>query len=123
MRFSGSMSGFRLVIVDNTDVVRLACLPRKDDSPLVIDADAVETSQVSAQRFKPVARRTPQIIQTSGLLAAYRACEALAQRCPVAGGVFGSFDARDIGPKFVDRRMMQSLRQAMTFPPLGDQVR
>ena len=46
MRFFGSIMGTS-VIVDDLDIVGVACFPAEDDPPLVVDSDAVLSGQVS----------------------------------------------------------------------------
>jgi len=50
------------VIVDNLDIVRVTVLPPKADAPLVVDANAVLTLSVAAQRFEPIAGRDTQVL-------------------------------------------------------------
>jgi len=57
------MSAFSLVIVDDLDFVRVAFLPRKADSPLIVYAYAVLTLAVAFQRFKAITRNVGQISQ------------------------------------------------------------
>src|SRR6266404_4978975 len=42
--------------------------PAEDDSPLVVDADAVEPSQVPLERLGPIARRRRQIREHRGVV-------------------------------------------------------
>jgi hypothetical protein len=51
------------VIVDNLDIVRVSVLPPKADAPLVVDANAVLTLSVTAQRFEPIAGRDAQVLK------------------------------------------------------------
>jgi hypothetical protein len=50
------------VIVDNLDIVRGSVLPTKADTPLVVDANAVLTLSVAAQRLEPIARGDGQVL-------------------------------------------------------------
>jgi hypothetical protein len=54
------------VIVDNFDVIGVAVSPRKTDSPLIVDSDAVLAATVPAQFLQPVARRDPEILEPNG---------------------------------------------------------
>lgn len=49
------------VVVVDVDVGRAGIGPSEDDSPLVVDADAMEPSQASLERLGPIARRRRQI--------------------------------------------------------------
>jgi hypothetical protein len=51
------------VIVDDLDVVRIAILPSKTDTPLVIHSYAVLTCSVSNQPLQAVARRATQVFE------------------------------------------------------------
>jgi hypothetical protein len=43
------------VIIHNLDFVRIAVLPDKADSPLIVDANTVLTLTVAVERFQPIA--------------------------------------------------------------------
>jgi hypothetical protein len=43
--------------------VRMSFSPKKTNSPLIIDADRVLTLPFAPQRFEPVARRHPQVLE------------------------------------------------------------
>ena len=43
-------------------------IPTKYQSPLIIDSDAMITSQITFQRFEPIRWQRPQIIQTMGTI-------------------------------------------------------
>src|SRR5918996_4697594 len=51
-----------LVIVDDLDVVGIATMPSKADSPLIVDPDAVLSEPITSQPLKPVARRHAKIV-------------------------------------------------------------
>jgi hypothetical protein len=53
------------VIVNQSNFVRLRVRPTKDDPPLLVDADAVETFPVSAKSFEPVPWGRPEISKSS----------------------------------------------------------
>ena len=50
------------VVIDDFHVFCIAVDPPEYDAPLLVDSDAVETFQVSLERFKVVARRSPQVV-------------------------------------------------------------
>ena len=54
------------MIIHNFDIVRVAVLPSKANSPLIIDTDAVLPLSVPFQRFQLIAGRLPQILNSSG---------------------------------------------------------
>ena len=54
--------GFTSMVVDDLDITCVAVPPFETDPPLLIDANAVLSLPASRQRFKPVGRRNPQII-------------------------------------------------------------
>ena len=54
------------VVVDDLNLVSLCVAPTKDDSPLLVDADAVVAGPVSSKRLEPVARRGPEIPEFVG---------------------------------------------------------
>lgn len=41
-------------------------LPAKNNSPLIVDADAVQPAKFSFERFEPIRRRHVQVIYTGG---------------------------------------------------------
>jgi hypothetical protein len=45
------------VVVDNANVVGVGLVPAKDDTPLIVDADAVATSKITSQCLEPIAGR------------------------------------------------------------------
>jgi hypothetical protein len=52
-----------LVIVDNLDIVGIAVMPKKTESPLVIDANAMLTLSVGSQWLQPVPGRACHVSQ------------------------------------------------------------
>jgi hypothetical protein len=54
------------VIVHELDLVGIPISPHKADPPLVVDSNTVLTTPVATQRFQPIRRRYPQIIQAIG---------------------------------------------------------
>jgi hypothetical protein len=53
------------VIVDQSNFVRLRVRPTKDDAPLFVDANALETFPVSTQSFEPVPWGRPEVSENS----------------------------------------------------------
>lgn len=51
------------MVVNYLHLFGATVFPDEDDTPLLIDSDAVKSFQVSRKRFKPVARRGSQGIQ------------------------------------------------------------
>jgi hypothetical protein len=45
------------VVVDDTNLVRVAIGPTEDYAPLLVDSGAVETSQAASQRLEAVSQR------------------------------------------------------------------
>jgi hypothetical protein len=56
------------MIIDYLDVVDVAPVPNKADSPPVIDSDIILTVTVSLEGFQTVSRRNAQIIEGSRLV-------------------------------------------------------
>jgi hypothetical protein len=56
------------MIIHDFDIVRVAALPSKAYSPLIIDADAVLPLPVVFQGFQLIAGRLPQILKGSGAM-------------------------------------------------------
>ncbi len=54
------------MVVAEPHIVGIAITPPKADTPLIIDADAVPTGAVSAQRLQAIARGHPQECQARG---------------------------------------------------------
>src|SRR5437870_1917662 len=57
------LSRVRSVVVDNFDLFGISVHPDKAKSVSIIDSKAPLAHPVAAQRFKPVTRRYPQILQ------------------------------------------------------------
>ena len=53
------------MVIGNFDVKRVGVNPTETDSPLIVDANAVLTLSIAAQRFEPVAGYGPQVGQRS----------------------------------------------------------
>jgi hypothetical protein len=56
------------VIVDDLYIERIASMPTKTNSPLIVDPDTVPTLATALQSFEPVARRHPQVVQSPRLV-------------------------------------------------------
>jgi hypothetical protein len=54
------------MIVNDLNPSHIPVMPHKTNPPLVVHADAVLAFAAAGQRFQPVARRHPQIVQTTG---------------------------------------------------------
>lgn len=54
------------VVIDDFDIERVTVAPDKTNPKLIVDANAVLASPVAAQRFEPVTRWNPQIVQPRG---------------------------------------------------------
>jgi hypothetical protein len=50
------------MVVDNLDIMRVMPDPPEADAPLVIDPDAHLSGALAFQRFEPVSRRVPQVL-------------------------------------------------------------
>jgi hypothetical protein len=55
------------MIVDDLDVIGIALLPAKADPPLPIDTNAELPVAIAGQGLQPIARQTPQIVQSPPL--------------------------------------------------------
>ena len=51
------------VVVDDAHFTRFAGLPPKHDSPLLVDANAVEPAKIAAKRLQAVARRFEKVVK------------------------------------------------------------
>ena len=51
------------MVIDDLNTLRMAISPKKADSPLVIDANAVLPLSIPFERFKPIRGRQPKIFQ------------------------------------------------------------
>jgi hypothetical protein len=51
------------MVVDKFDIVRIAILAAKANTPLVVDANGMPPSATAGECFQPVAGRGSQIIQ------------------------------------------------------------
>ena len=54
------------MIIHDGDIGGPAIRPAEDDTPLVVDADGVQTGCLSLERFKPVSRWDGEIWKDSG---------------------------------------------------------
>ncbi len=52
-----------LVIVGDGDLVGVMIMPQKYNSPLWVDADAVEVFQVTGEFFEAIAWRNPEMVE------------------------------------------------------------
>jgi hypothetical protein len=59
------MGSIRSVVIDEFDIIRTSVLPHEADPPLVIDPDAVLTSPVTFESFKPIAGRDSEVFEIS----------------------------------------------------------
>jgi hypothetical protein len=57
-----------LLIIHNFDIVRVAVLPSKANSPSIIDTDAILSLPIPFQRFQLIAGRLPQILKGFGAI-------------------------------------------------------
>jgi hypothetical protein len=51
------------VIVDDANVVGVTIAPRKDDAPLLVDADGMEACQVTGKGLEAIAGRHSEVLQ------------------------------------------------------------
>jgi hypothetical protein len=61
MRFRGIGLAPESMVVDNFDIVRSICAPHETDSPLAVDAHAMLSPAISAQRFQTITGNPGQI--------------------------------------------------------------
>jgi hypothetical protein len=54
------------MVIDDGYVRWTAIRPLKDDTPLIVDADRVESGQIPSERLKTVARRDSKVWQGTG---------------------------------------------------------
>lgn len=52
------------VVVDDFNVISVSILKAKADAPLVVDPDAIRTTSITLQSFKPIPRRYVQGTET-----------------------------------------------------------
>lgn len=57
-----------LMVVTDIDLSGSGARPAKDHSPLIVDSDAVSTSETASQGLEPVAGRRPQVAQCLGVV-------------------------------------------------------
>jgi hypothetical protein len=50
------------MVVDDLDIVGIAALPAKADTPLIVDADTVLASSIAGKLLEPIGRRDPQVV-------------------------------------------------------------
>jgi hypothetical protein len=67
------------VVVDDLDVFWAEGRPYKTNAELIVDPDAVLTSAILLQSFKPIARRNAQIVQSPGYVQLFQfaSCHSL----------------------------------------------
>ena len=56
------------MVVNDGDVLRPGVRPPEDKTPLVVDANGVETRQIAAQSFEMVAGVGGEVAEESGLV-------------------------------------------------------
>jgi len=56
------------MVIGDFDPIRVAIRPRKTDSPLVVDADAVLPFPVAPEALQPVSRRHPKVFEVTGII-------------------------------------------------------
>lgn len=56
------------MIVDYTNLGRMASLPAKYNSPLIVDSDRMKPPPFSFERFKSIAGRNTQIAEIRGVM-------------------------------------------------------
>ena len=56
------------VVIDDFYLALVSTVPAENDSPLVIDADAPESLEITLQRFEAIGWRNPKVSQFSGLV-------------------------------------------------------
>lgn len=56
------------MVIDDLDLLRIALVPDKADTPPVVDTDAVLPGSIAAQRLQPIARRGCQVAQLPRLM-------------------------------------------------------
>lgn len=54
------------MVIDDFDLVRMVVFPNEANSPLVVDTDRMLPVPVALQRFKPVAGRHAEIVESLG---------------------------------------------------------
>jgi hypothetical protein len=54
------------VVIYNLNVVRIAILPTKANSVLVVDPNTVLSCSISSELFEPASRRAGQVLQANG---------------------------------------------------------
>jgi len=58
-----SWHGFTSMIVNNLDLIGVAGVPAKTNSPLIIDPNTVLAPAISVELLKAIAGRNPQVIE------------------------------------------------------------
>lgn len=53
------------MVIDDLDVLSAYVSPTKTNAKLIIDSDAMLAGAISSERFQMIARRDPQVIQSS----------------------------------------------------------
>jgi hypothetical protein len=53
------------VVVDDLDRMGIPILPHEANPPLIVDPDGMLAATFAAQRFQPIARRDPEVVQTA----------------------------------------------------------
>jgi hypothetical protein len=55
------------VVIGDFDIMGVSVFPAEADPPLLVDADAELAVAISLQRFEPVGRWNPQVVDVDGL--------------------------------------------------------
>ena len=54
------------MIINNPDIVRIVLDPPETYAPLAVDPDAQLPGALALERFEPVSRRVPKVLDRSG---------------------------------------------------------
>jgi hypothetical protein len=54
------------MVIDNSYFMRFRGVPAENNTPLIVDADAVKASKIATQRFKAITWRRTQILKYLG---------------------------------------------------------
>jgi hypothetical protein len=99
------------VIVDNSNVRSIAAFESKNDTPLIIDSNRVETLPPPFERLEPVSRWHPQVAQLRGVM---QIQDFAARRAKQLGGkrprLFGSAIVKEDFSQAVSKGLNHILR-------------
>ena len=56
------------VVVYQLHLVSIALSPDKTEAPLIVDSDTVLTPSVTRERFQPISRRNPEVVEVEGVV-------------------------------------------------------